>query len=62
MNIFIYRPDRAFDPRINPDNCYTLDGQPYHEWLSRKQTIEDYKIELAKKKPAPTHQVPDYWR
>ena len=62
MKIFIYRPDLR--NKVNPDLCYTLNGQSYREWQRDQEVAYDYKVELIKRKleQFPKHRVEDYWR
>jgi hypothetical protein len=50
MNIFIYRPDKAFNTKVIPDLCYTLSGQNYREWQRDQDEAYQYKVELTKRK------------
>ena len=64
LNIFIYRPDRAPHKNINPDMCYTHNGQPYRGWQIDQEEAYQYKVELMKRKlnQMPDYKVLDYWR
>lgn len=64
INIFIYRPDKRNHPDINPDCCYTLNGQNYRDWKKDQDEAYAYKAEQIKRKLSekPKHQVEDYWR
>lgn len=64
MNIFIYRPDKRNHPNVNPDCCYTLNGQNYRDWRKDQDELYSYKAEQAKRKleQKPDYKVWDYWR
>lgn len=64
LEIFIYKPHLYQASRINPDACFTLKGQNYHEWQRDRQTLYDYKVEMIKRKlnRKPKQKVYDFWR
>ena len=64
MNIFIYRPDRPFNPNINPNYCYTLKGQNFRDWQKDQEEAYNYRVEQLKRKLSrrPSIKIEDYWR
>lgn len=50
LNIFIYRPDLGAARHINPDLCFTPQGQSYHDWQRDREELYQYKLEQAKLK------------
>lgn len=45
LNIFIYRPDLGAARHINPDLCFTPQGQSYHDWQRDREELYQYKLE-----------------
>lgn len=64
LNIFIYWPNKRFHPNVNPDCCYTVNGQNYREWQKDQDEAYAFKVEMLKKRlvQKPKHRVEDYWR
>lgn len=67
LNIFFYRPDKIPNQNVVPELCYTLNGQPYAEWVDNQRTkreveVEKLKKEIFKKPHKNPHFVEDYWR
>lgn len=67
IRVWIYRPDKAFNPNVVPDLCYTPDGQNYRDWQRDEQEAYNYKVEQIKRRLKEAERpnkdfIEDYWR
>ncbi|MBQ8482397.1 MAG: hypothetical protein IJ532_07965 [Alphaproteobacteria bacterium] len=65
VNVWIYWPNRR--QKVDPELCYTPQGQSFHEWQRDQEEAYQYKVELIKRKLEAArkpnkHFVEDYWR